>query len=196
MSQSQARDDGHRRAAATRRRVDGWDSESASLRLSYRAGHPPRLARWCTPRRAVTPIVAFRSRESTCLQLPANNRPSSRPPLSFSSRACQPSAPRAQPGENSRQLSRDRRLTLAEQPPRVIDQQQIAAPRETFHHSLARRIELPPIFDWAQPDRVFQAGRAIQARRDAALRGLQDANPSKHRRSFLGILRAPRGAVS
>ncbi len=49
MGWSQSRVDGSRSAPATWRGVDGRGSESASRRLSHRAGHSPRLARWCTP---------------------------------------------------------------------------------------------------------------------------------------------------
>jgi hypothetical protein len=63
-----------------------------------------------------------------------------------------------QPVENSGQLRRDRRLSLAIKPPRVIDQKEIATQRESFQHPLATRIQPTPILDRAQPQRLFQAG--------------------------------------
>ncbi len=66
---------------------------------------------------------------------------------------------RAQPSENSRQLGRNHALPRAEQAPCVIDQKQTPAQRQTFHHSLGRRIQLPPIFDRAEPDGFLQPGR-------------------------------------
>jgi hypothetical protein len=50
----------------------------------YRAGHPPKFARWCTPNAAAT----SRSRA----RLAAKNRPNNRPVRSFSSRTRQLSA--------------------------------------------------------------------------------------------------------
>ncbi len=169
--------------APTRRRVDGPASESASLRfeLSCRASAQVRQVAHTQTCGHLNSRLSLR--ESTCLQLPGKNRPSSRPPPSFSSRACQPSA-RAEPSQNSRQVGRNRGLALAEKPPRVIDHRQIAAQRKTFHHSITRRIQPAPIFDRAKPDRLLQASRRSRSRHvvrlsnghAAALRGFQVAH--------------------
>ena len=37
----------------------------------------------------------------------------------------------------------------------------LATQRKTLHHSLARRIQLPPIFDRAEPDGFLQAGGRV-----------------------------------
>ncbi len=129
MGRSQARDDGRRSGPATRRRIYGPGSESPSLRLSYRAGHPPRLARWCTPKRPANSIVAFRSAKVRGCNCATKIGPTiDRPSVSLA----EPGSPhvRAQPSQNSPELGRDRRLAFAEQPTRVIDEQQIAAQRK------------------------------------------------------------------
>ena len=54
------------------------------IKGGYTVGHPPRFARWWT----FMCVATSRSRS----RLAAKNRPSSRPPLSFSSRTCQRSA--------------------------------------------------------------------------------------------------------
>ena len=153
MSLLDARHDDSRSVPARRRRVNARGSESASLRLSYRAGHPPRLARWWTP------VSTFAPRRLSFAGAKVDDGPPSlrRPhaaahgwlrrsgPAAGHRKPGAPNAPlltacpvRAsnawergvhrnclQPIKNSRDLRRNRRVALAEQPPGVIDQQQI-----------------------------------------------------------------------
>ena len=73
----------------------------------------------------------------------------------------QPSSPSigraSQPLEDSGQLRRDPSLAVAKKPPGVIDQEEIAPQRESREHPFTRRIEVPPVLDRAQPERLFQA---------------------------------------
>ena len=77
--------------------------------------------------------------------------------------------------EDARELGGDGGLAVAEETAGVIDQEQVAAERESFEHSFTGGIELASVFDRAEPDGFFQAFRCARPRDAALLRGFQVA---------------------
>ena len=54
-------------------------------------------------------------------------------------------------------------LSLTEQPPGVVDQEQVAAQRKSFNHPFTRGIDLSPVLDRAEPQCLFQAAGRLRA---------------------------------
>ena len=70
------------------------------------------------------------------------------------------------------------RFPFAEQPPRVIHQQQVVAQREPFQHPFPRRIQPAPILDGTEPERLLQPRRRRRARHAAPPGRLQILGPA------------------
>src|ERR1700677_556453 len=79
----------------------------------------------------------------------------------------------AQPLENPGQLRRDRRLSFAEKPSRVVDQLDITSQREAENHAFTGRIQLATVLNRTEPQRLFQTGRRLRASNAAATGGFQ-----------------------
>src|SRR5580693_2372239 len=79
----------------------------------------------------------------------------------------------AQPLENPGQLRRDRRLSFAEKPSRVVDQLDITSQREARNHAFTRRIQLATVLNRTEPQRLFQTGRRLRTSNASATGGFQ-----------------------
>jgi hypothetical protein len=61
-----------------------------------------------------------------------------------------------EPLENPGQLRRDRGLSLAQEPPRVINQEKVGSHRHSLEHPFPRGIEALSILNRAEPQRLFK----------------------------------------
>ncbi len=78
-----------------------------------------------------------------------------------------------QPFENPCQLAGDHGFACAEQPPGVLNQEQVAAQRESLEHTFMCGIKPPSILDRTEPQALFQARRRLRARDAVCSSGVQ-----------------------